>query len=372
MSCCASPITLVIGSNYTGQISNVRVSGVIPSPSWPVVITWVLYNEDDSPIATGLGSLAGDVISFTISAANIAVQQPVSPDTFTEGRFALTATFTIGVDTVTNTWGDEVTFTNPVASTCDANGCSGGSGGTSPPVTSGVSSVNGFTGVVVLTAADVGADSVGAAAGEMSAHLAASNPHPQYVTASTLTTTLLAYAPIVTPILSGMVTVRQNGGTVGVDEVQISHDGTNTLIESKEGAIRFRPGGMSNGISLELQGVTANTVQFQVIGAGTDIIWVNPFAVTAMRDAVANWWKIDYDKGFIFGQTGGGYNVGLDWLAPGVWKITDAGSGDGSIQGGFKLITMADGSAANNTLYFSSTASKAVYKDGSGVVNPLY
>jgi hypothetical protein len=40
--------------------------------------------------------------------------------------------------------------------------------------------------------------------------------------------------------------------------------------------------------------------------------------------------------------------------------------------GGISFPSMADASAANGTLYYSSTASKLVYKDPGGTVNPLY
>lgn len=40
--------------------------------------------------------------------------------------------------------------------------------------------------------------------------------------------------------------------------------------------------------------------------------------------------------------------------------------------GGIKLASMADGDAENSTLYYSTTASKAVYKDSGGTVNNLY
>jgi hypothetical protein len=53
----------------------------------------------------------------------------------------------------------------------------GGVGGASP-----VLSVNGQTGVVVLDAADVGADAAGTAAAAIAAHEAAGDPHPQYLT----------------------------------------------------------------------------------------------------------------------------------------------------------------------------------------------
>lgn len=35
-------------------------------------------------------------------------------------------------------------------------------------------------------------------------------------------------------------------------------------------------------------------------------------------------------------------------------------------------LTLADGAAANNTIYFSSDLNVLVYKDGGGVVNKLY
>jgi len=40
--------------------------------------------------------------------------------------------------------------------------------------------------------------------------------------------------------------------------------------------------------------------------------------------------------------------------------------------GGVQPASMADGSAPNNSIYYSTTASKLVYKDAGGVVNALY
>ena len=51
-------------------------------------------------------------------------------------------------------------------------------------IVSGVVSVNGQTGVVNLSAADVGADPAGEAAAEVALHEAALDPHPQYTTAA--------------------------------------------------------------------------------------------------------------------------------------------------------------------------------------------
>jgi len=41
---------------------------------------------------------------------------------------------------------------------------------------------------------------------------------------------------------------------------------------------------------------------------------------------------------------------------------------DGSV----RPVTLADADAENNSIYYSSTASKLVYKDSGGVVNNLY
>jgi hypothetical protein len=40
--------------------------------------------------------------------------------------------------------------------------------------------------------------------------------------------------------------------------------------------------------------------------------------------------------------------------------------------GGFVPASMSDATAANGTLYYSTTANKLVFKDSSGVVNNLY
>jgi hypothetical protein len=81
--------------------------------------------------------------------------------------------------------GTNVTLTpNATGVTISASG--GGGGGA-------VDSVNGQTGVVVLNAADVGADAAGTAAAAVSAHEVAVDPHPQYLTAAEGSA---AYAPL--------------------------------------------------------------------------------------------------------------------------------------------------------------------------------
>lgn len=84
------------------------------------------------------------------------------------------------------TAGTNVTIdrTNPSAPVINVSG--GGGGGA-------VDSVNGQTGVVVLDAADVGADVAGAATAAVAAHTAASDPHTQYLTPAEASS---AYAPL--------------------------------------------------------------------------------------------------------------------------------------------------------------------------------
>lgn len=84
------------------------------------------------------------------------------------------------------TAGTNVTIdrTNPSAPVINVSG--GGGGGA-------VDSVNGQAGVVVLDAADVGADVAGAATAAVAAHTALSDPHPQYLTPAEAAS---AYAPL--------------------------------------------------------------------------------------------------------------------------------------------------------------------------------
>lgn len=75
--------------------------------------------------------------------------------------------------------------TDPAAPVISASGGGGGGGA--------VDSVNGQTGTVVLDATDVGADATGTAAAAVAAHVAAADPHTQYLTG---TEADAAYAPI--------------------------------------------------------------------------------------------------------------------------------------------------------------------------------
>ena len=51
-----------------------------------------------------------------------------------------------------------------------------------------------------------------------------------------------------------------------------------------------------------------------------------------------------------------------------IFRLTSILRNDGTIE----PVTLADADAANNSIYYSSTASKLVYKDSGGTVNALY
>ena len=54
------------------------------------------------------------------------------------------------------------------------------------------------------------------------------------------------------------------------------------------------------------------------------------------------------------------------------WQVAGSDVASISSNGGFTPASMADASAANGTIYYSTTAGKLVFKDSGGVVNALY
>lgn len=53
----------------------------------------------------------------------------------------------------------------------------------------------------------------------------------------------LGAASSASPTLTGTVVIRQTGGVAGTDEIQLSHDGSNGIIESKDGALNLKASG---------------------------------------------------------------------------------------------------------------------------------
>lgn len=62
----------------------------------------------------------------------------------------------------------------------------------------------------------------------------------------------------------------------------------------------------------------------------------------------------------------------LTAVAKGVDNVTMGWEGELLTLSGVRFKAMTNGDAPNNCLYYSTTASKLVYKDNGGVVNNLY
>lgn len=126
------------------------------------------------------GATANQTDAYLLSRTNHTGTQLASTiSDLTETTQDMISTFLVAGTNVTLTY-DDVANTLTIAST------GGGGGGA-------VDSVNGQTGVVVLGASDVGADPAGTASSAVAAHVAASDPHPQYLTS---TEGSAAYAPM--------------------------------------------------------------------------------------------------------------------------------------------------------------------------------
>lgn len=164
-------------------------------------------------------------------------------------------------------------------------------------VVAGVSSVNGFTGTVVLSATDVGAEPTGTAAAAVSAHEALGDPHPQYVTnpmtaAADLIVGGASGAPTRLPKGTALQLLRVNAaataleyadpaegggavdsvngqtGVVVLDAADVGADATGTAAVEAEDA-RFQSTGVISGGVLSINGgdptkfdTTAITVVF--------------------------------------------------------------------------------------------------------------
>jgi hypothetical protein len=131
----------------------------------------------------------------------------------------------------------------------------------------------------------------------------------------------------------------------------------------------------SNGLFLEAQAGTHVPLKIKAHTSQS----VNPFQVLNGSDTV----KAYIDWGGFF--SGGGTIVTSYSKAPAIRtsSIKDFnntfevigianGSADATFGGAIKPATIADASAPNNAIYYSSDASKLVYKDSGGTVNNLY
>ncbi|MDH4566191.1 hypothetical protein E8E95_05820 [Pseudomonas sp. BN414] len=131
-----------------------------------------------SGIASGATANASDA-QLRDRATHTGTQLAATISDFSEALDDRVATFLVPGTNITLVYDD-------VAGTLTISSSGGGGGGA-------VDSVNGQTGVVVLDAADVGADPAGAASTAVGDHIGASDPHPQYLTP---TEGNAAYAPL--------------------------------------------------------------------------------------------------------------------------------------------------------------------------------
>jgi hypothetical protein len=123
----------------------------------------------------------------------------------------------------------------------------------------------------------------------------------------------------ISPQTNGTLVVRQPGGTPGIDEVQVSHDGTNVTISNMNDAVgtgRFNftdaIGGLTNGITAgDVRVVNANRIRLNNVGLGL-----------GNSDRVS--WNSNGD--------GSGADTSLRRAAAAVVKVADgAGTGGGTL-----------------------------------------
>ena len=98
-------------------------------------------------------------------------------------------------------------------------------------------------------------------------------------------------------------------------------------------------------------------------------------AFVSFNEAVNKSAAVYHDDAFAYfvARNNAGGHSGAKLLNDDLLGLTIAsGTGIGTFSAGVTPASMADGAAANNTIYFSTTASKLVYKDAGGVVNALY
>lgn len=130
--------------------------------------------------------------------------------------------------------------------------------------------------------------------------------------------------------------------------------------------------GVASGTSVLLNSSTADGITGRFIAQGSG----SPFAVYAEAIGAAT-----QNVGLYSVVSGGTANIGfMINVAAGAnhYAILTIGTAKSSlggaleIAGGFTPASLADGSATNGTIYYSTTASKLAYKDSGGVVNALY
>jgi hypothetical protein len=145
--------------------------------------------------------------------------------------------------------------------------------------------VNGQTGVVVLDAADVGADAAGTAAAAVATHVAATNPHPEYLTQAEGDT---AYAPIAHVGAGGAahanaVAAGAAGFMTGADKTKLDGIATGATQNSSDAFLRARGNHTGTQTASTISDFAA-TVRATVL---TGLSLASGAAVTAADSALA-------------------------------------------------------------------------------------
>jgi hypothetical protein len=115
---------------------------------------------------------------------------------------------------------------------------------------------------------------------------------------------------------------RQSGGTVGTDEIQISHSGTSGLIENKDGDL----------VVCTSPGTTGTRITLVAAGGGVQIAGhsnINKYLFNAAEQRLSS----DVTIGFCSSTTvtAAAADIGLSRSTAGILKITDGSTGYGSL-----------------------------------------
>lgn len=155
---------------------NVNTTGVVPAPSVEFIteapIDGMFYGRRDGQwsllgeVVAGVSSVNGETGDVTLTASDVGAEPAgLTASNVGGGNGLFKQKLGTALEFKSLVAGTNITLT-PVGDTVVFD----------VPETGAVDSVNGQTGVVVLDAADVGAEP----AGTMAAHVAAADPHPQY------------------------------------------------------------------------------------------------------------------------------------------------------------------------------------------------